>query len=71
MNHLPEFEQMSKQVKEELTRRFRPDFCPNCGREITSWTSGLNVQEIISSVPCWNIGCQFCGVEYQVRIVTP
>lgn len=68
---LPEFKQMSKAVKDDLTSRFKPECCPKCRREAAYFTTRLNIQEVISSVPNWNINCQFCGVEYQVRIVSP
>lgn len=64
---LPRFGGMSIKVKEELARRFRPEYCPNCGRPAAEYT-GVKVEELISSVPCWNIACGFCGVEYSVRI---
>lgn len=66
MSRLPEFKQMSKKVKEDLVRRFRPEFCPNCGRG----KEDIKVAELISSLPCWNVDCPYCGAIYSVRITT-
>ena len=68
MSKIPDFGPgMSKAVKEQLTARFKPEFCPNCGRSNQDGHD-IKIEELISSVPCWNVSCRMCGASYQLRM---